>query len=229
MSRDGRHGKDGEWISLAGLQLRGWTRAAVRAFLGDPDQRVRNPRGRRAPEICLYRFARVEQAERSAGWQAWKDRNAHRLRASTKAVATKRARLLAQVEALPIQVPALALADLQTQAIHHYNMRETLMAERHGWREWDGEKELAKPSSDPRFLARITVNYLRHRCTKYEEHLQGIFGRVGVREVYTVLFRRIVDAIAAAYPHLAEECRRQIDAKGAGVQVPLEAAADIDA
>lgn len=45
--------------------------------------------------------------------------------------------------------------------------------------------------------------------TRYEEELERIFGKVGVNEAYLDLRSKIFDAIAEAYPDLADECHRQ--------------------
>ena len=53
---------------------------------------------------------------------------------------------------------------------------------------------------------RVLVNYLRHEATPYHRLLRK-FPRARA-----ALKRKTLDAIAAAYPYLREECERQADA-----------------
>ena len=73
-----------------------------------------------------------------------------------------------------------------------------------------GDRLPATPESRPDFLRRITVNMLRHRYSSYERRLEDVYGKVGVREAYAVINQKVYDAIAVAYPALAEECRAQL-------------------
>jgi hypothetical protein len=60
---------------------------------------------------------------------------------------------------------------------------------------------------------RITVNYLRHHLTAYDTHLEQVAGQIGVRQAGNVIRRRMYDEVAKAYPELAEECQRQMQAR----------------
>ncbi|MEU8529854.1 hypothetical protein AB0C77_30375, partial [Streptomyces sp. NPDC048629] len=93
-------------------------------------------------------------------------------------------------------VPRLAGADLERRAVRH---RRLLGAR------GPGEVTAA-------MLVRWQVNYLRHALVRYEVLLDGLFGDVGRPEAERLLDRRLYEAIAVAYPVLAEECRRRIAA-----------------
>ncbi|WP_155832229.1 hypothetical protein [Gordonia alkanivorans] len=71
----------------------------------------------------------------------------------------------------------------------------------------------ASAAADPLFIARISVNYLRHETTRYDrsrDSLQRLTTSSAVRtQVGEVIKGRTLAAIAAAYPHLAAEARRQ--------------------
>jgi hypothetical protein len=41
--------------------------------------------------------------------------------------------------------------------------------------------------SDPAFLERITVNFIRHELTEYDESLQEVAGRMGVDEAMALM------------------------------------------
>ena len=56
---------------------------------------------------------------------------------------------------------------------------------------------------------------LRHRYSSYERRLTEVYGKVGVREAYAQINQKVYDAIAAAYPTLAEECAAQLARKRA--------------
>jgi hypothetical protein len=64
----------------------------------------------------------------------------------------------------------------------------------------------ARRNSDPEFLQRITINYIRHQHSEYDEQLEHIFGKVGTAEAYLALNRKIADAIEEKYPVLREAC-----------------------
>ena len=83
--------------------------------------------------------------------------------------------------------------------------------ERRDW--WEIRNQIddrhAHLDSDPFFLARITVNYLRHWLTSYEKELHWIAGKVGVEEGCDLIKTKVLVAIASKYLWLAEECRSQ--------------------
>jgi hypothetical protein len=149
----------------------------------------------------LYLLPRVEAVEASEPWQEAVSASAPRKAAAAQAAHTKRARLLATIEALQVTVPLLSQDRLTARACAHYN---ALQEERGNW-----DYEPATTGSDAAFLARITVNYLRHALTSYEEELERVYGKVGVREAYAMINAKVYTAIAAAYPALAEACARQ--------------------
>ena len=68
----------------------------------------------------------------------------------------------------------------------------------------------ANKHSDADFLDRITVNFLRHCWTKYENELAEIAGKVGAPEAYVTIKQMVLDEITEQYPWLAAECDRQL-------------------
>lgn len=77
--------------------------------------------------------------------------------------------------------------------------------------EWD--YATATPESEPNFLERITVNYLRHCLTLYKKEIANIAGKVRVSEGYAEISQKVYAAIEESYPELAGECRRQATTK----------------
>lgn len=192
-------------LSLAGLRARGWTPALVAQWLPEPDRTAPNPHYRSGPPMKLYALERVEAIEATDAFAADQEQAKTRSARGTRAAQTKRTQLLTAIEALQIRVPQIASETLTARACDHYN---ALQLDRERW-----EALPATPESDIRFLERITVNYLRHALTSYERQLARVFGKVGVREAYQVINRKVYDAISAAYPQLKAECARQLTRK----------------
>ncbi|HET8938486.1 MAG TPA: hypothetical protein VFN67_33810 [Polyangiales bacterium] len=179
---------------------RGWSKTAIARVLGEPDERQRRYGG---GVYCRYLVDRVHAAERErTDWRKSEKRSA----SAVSGAETKREQLLHIVEAIAIEIPTFDPEDhdrndelLVGASIEHYNDRNI-----------DPDRVLASETDSPEFLRRITVNYLRHRCTPYDAQLSRQFGKVGNAEARLALLDRIYDAIADRYPHLSEECRRQL-------------------
>jgi hypothetical protein len=186
-------------LGRSGLRGRGWTEALIDRFLPVPDRLAPNPHYRSAAPMKLYLKARVEAIEATDAFRAARARTAPRQAAARKAVQTKRADTERFVRGLEIDVPRLSAAELTTRACRHYNDLKS----------WRDDWEPASPGSTPEFLDRISVNYLRHQLTPYEEHLEQTFGKVGAAPAYAKIKAKVLAAIAAAYPWLAAEARRQ--------------------
>jgi hypothetical protein len=112
----------------------------------------------------------------------------------------KRRQLLRHVDAIAIAIPRMPWETLTQVACDHYNKANRLRG-----------IDTADPGSSPReFVSRITVNYLRHQCTPYDEELERLSGGEGKQEAVEVLKGRVLGAIAEQYPELAKECDRQM-------------------
>ena len=192
-------------ITVPELKKRGWTDTLVRINLGEADGSKPNPYYRSAAPMRLYRLSRVEAVENSDEWVTILERSKQRKAGAKKAVQTKRDKLLTHLQNLEIVVPRWPINALIRKACGHYNRRQE---EREQW-----DYLAASPTSDRAFLARITVNYLRHEVSCYEQELGKVFGKVGVREAYGEINAKVYQAISAAYPKFAAECTRQLQAK----------------
>lgn len=180
------------------LERAGWTAALVSRLLGEPDQR-KKVFGRTVP-LALYSVARIEQAEAGSEFAQAQASIAKRKVAAAKAVATKTAKLMAVIEAMPITVDRLSPAKVRMQAIDSYNMRSR------------GDS-FASNANDPAFLERITVNFIRHELTEYDVALWETAGKTGNAHAVAKIRCRVYSAIAQAYPALSAECERQIEAR----------------
>lgn len=201
--------KSPDRLMTPGLRARGWTDGLIRRFLPEPCATRPNFYSRSGPPIRLYDLARVEAVEASPEWQAAVAALAGRKAGAARGVESKRAALRAWVEALAVEVPKIPPDELVLIACDHYNARAQDRADRAGDYGYDHDWRPASRRSSPAFLARIAVNFLRHEGTDYEQDLGRLFGRVGKAEGYVLLKRKVLAAIARAYPHLAAECDRQ--------------------
>jgi hypothetical protein len=157
----------------------------------------------------LYELKRVEQVEATAAFKAEEEKSASRRRAARKAVLTKWEKTMEYVEnEVKTRLPCMSKERLIARACQHYNNQKVARAEwcGHGWTGNDATKE-----SDPFFLERIAVNYLRHELTGYDFHLDHLRGKVGIDDAYMAIRAGIFAAIAKEYPWLAKECKRQRD------------------
>jgi hypothetical protein len=188
-------------ISVAGLKARGWTQSLI-DLLGEPDLLRRNPYYAKAAPMRLYDPARVAQIEASEQFSAAKAGSERRRMGAQAAVETKRATLMRQVREMQVEIEVRSLAWVKHQAIEAYNERN-----------WNGLESASKYSSTE-FLERIMVNFIRHNLTAYDTALEEVAGRVGKAPAVQAIRTKIYDAIAAAYPALANECGRQLTRRG---------------
>jgi hypothetical protein len=175
----------------------GWTDSLIRRFLPEPDRTKPNPRYKSAAPMLLYAEDRVARVEATDAFKAEEEKVARRRRTSELVVASKRARTAEHVEGLTYKVPVIERGELISRACKHFNGRA---------RNWD---DPATADSDPFFLERITVNYLRHRLTNYDDHLDEVAGKVGCDDARSAIKRKVLAAIREGYPWLARECERQ--------------------
>src|SRR5690348_14163233 len=59
-------------VSASALTRRGWTRVAIRRFLGEPDRTAPNPFYRQATPMRLYSLTRAVAAEDTQQWRRWR-------------------------------------------------------------------------------------------------------------------------------------------------------------
>lgn len=191
--------KKQEHITPTGLKARGWSEAMIKQYLGEPDELKPNPYYKSAAPMRLYSLKRVEKVEKSKKFIEAKAAADRRKESAAKGVATKVEKAIQYANTVKIKVPVVNYDTLVKHACRHYN----------DWHECDrnGMTNLdfipADPKhSDPEFLHRITINYLRHECTSYDDELEKLFGKTGVHEAHQILQRRINKEIRATYPQL---------------------------
>ncbi|MEV6246489.1 hypothetical protein AB0M38_09820 [Streptomyces sp. NPDC051742] len=184
------------YVTFAGVRRRGWTDTMMRDLLGTPDLQGRDPRRWSLSPLRLYLLARVETVERTPEFAETSALAPARSAAAVAYAERRRAAVLASIRAEPIEVPRLPGPELERRAARH---RQLL-----------GAREGAARGAPAGALVRWQVSYLRHALARYEGLLDGLYGETGRGEAERLLRRRLYEAIAAAYPALADECRRRI-------------------
>jgi hypothetical protein len=192
---------------------RGWTKAAVARFLGEPDQVKPNPRYANAAPMRLYDVARIQAVEDTVEWAAWMEKSAKRssaAQAAAEATAEKRAAVSqAEADSLIAQMAELdgghsmggfILPVAREWARSHYDQ---LWLQRF---RGSGEPKSVDDDAPAHFIDRITVNYLRHEHTDYD-YLLNLAGKNDIARRW--LRNHVLDQIARRFPELADECDRQ--------------------
>jgi len=144
------------------LRERGWTPGLISRFLGEPDKLVSNWRHRSGPKIRLWSLERVEKIEKLEAFRAQREKAARRSTAAAAAASSQRQQLLESIVRMEIEVEVLEPSTLLERAIDRYNMRNWLRGRR------------ADQGSDPAFLQRVQVDFIRHRLTSYDEELDRV-------------------------------------------------------
>jgi hypothetical protein len=192
------------YVTLTDLKSkRGWTQTLVMKFAPEPDLTRTNPHYHSGPRMRLYRLRRIEEIEASAAFVAAQSANARRRTGAKQGIQTKLAKLEAYLKTLRVSVPRLAEERLIRRACESYN----------SWNADRIDTLVATPQSEPEFLNRLVVNFLRHELSTYDEELERIAGKVGAANGYFELNHLIYAAIKGAYPSLVEECDRQLSWK----------------
>lgn len=191
--------KEKKHIATATIKKdRGWTELLIRRFLKAPDLIVDNPHYKSASPMRLYLIEKIEAIEATPEFKIMMESANGRKKKANQAVDTKRNKILAYVSNLKIDVPEMPEDELRKKAVKSYNdFKEQRAMERD-----DFEFEPATVDADDAFLNRISLNYLRHRCTRYEKELNQIFGKVGVDDAYVILKEKINNSILEKYPYL---------------------------
>lgn len=197
---------------LSARQLKdehGWTDAMIRDLLGDPDDTRRNPYNSSSGKpMRLWLKERVEAIEATDGFRDRAELARSRSRLHKEITDAKAEELLRRAQEIEINVSTKPLEDITREAIRSYNQHSMHKALT---QEGESDFEPASEDSDPAFLDRIRVNCIRHEHTSYETFMDAYAGQIGNEKARRCLRRRVMLAIAAAYPTLAAECERQIN------------------
>lgn len=178
-------------------QLEGWTYGLVKKLLPVPDiiKKVKYT----SRVMHLHYLRKVMEAEETDEWKNAQAPMKRRREAAKKSVKTKTDKLLKAIEAVKITIKKLDEHVVLKEAIASYNSYN--------------EYATATVNADKEFLDRITVNYIRHNLTTYDNAINYLFGKVGKAQAYNLLSERVYKLISTEYPMYTEECTRQLEYK----------------
>ena len=183
------------------ISKRKWTDALLKKYMSEPDLIKNNPHYGRASEMKLYKISRVESIEKNEHFLIDFQKTILRRKSSLKMVETKKDNLLIEISELPISVEFIPRNELVPLVIDDYN-------DRNYYKDYLTLRDL-----DQSTLERLTVNYIRHQLTSYDQCLGLIFSKVGKKEGYRLLIERIYNCISESYPELTRECTLQFRRK----------------
>lgn len=177
----------------------GWSKTLADRLLGDPDKTKKHSTYKTM--ISLYKEDRVLEIEKTSDFISHQVKLSKRREAAKKAVKTKKERLINEIESMDVKIVSMSMKHVRKQAINAYN-------------EWNiFEGKFASDKDDQDFLDRITVNYIRHELTDYDQTLYELSGKTGSFEARELIWKKIFGAICKTYPALEKECQRQLEAK----------------
>ena len=183
------------------ISKRKWTDALLKKYMSEPDLIKNNPHYGRASKMKLYKISRVESIEKNEHFLIDFQKTILRRKSSAKMVETKKDNLLIEISELPISVEFIPRNELVPLVIDDYN-------DRNYYKDYLILRDL-----DQSTLERLTVNYIRHQLTSYDQCLGLIFSKVGKKEGYRLLIERIYNCISESYPELTRECTLQFRRK----------------
>lgn len=197
-----------EYLGVPLLKERGWTKTMIDTLMPMHDDEWENPRYKSAYPMKVYKKVRVERFERNRRWKEMHAKSLVRIaagkKAAKKALETKRKNAIREAKNVDVDIVKIEEKEVLKLAIDHYNDRNGDYFFSRG-----KFKSYASLKSDPDFLERITVNFIRHELTSYEYELYRLSGVVGRDCAYQVIKNVVLDKIAEVYPHLACECEGQ--------------------
>ena len=183
------------------ISVRKWTDRLIKKYMPVPDEIRNNPHYGRASKMKLYKISRVESIEKNEQFLIDFQKTILRRKSSLKMVETKKDNLLIEISELPISVEFIPRNELVPLVIDDYN-------DRNYYKDYLTLRDL-----DQSTLERLTVNYIRHQLTSYDQCLGLIFSKVGKKEGYRLLIERIYNCISESYPELTRECTLQFRRK----------------
>jgi hypothetical protein len=183
------------------ISIRKWSDRLIKKYMPVPDEIRNNPHYGRASKMKLYKISRVEAIEKNEQFLIDFQKTILRRKSSEKMVETKKDNLLIQISELPISVEIIPRYELIPLVIDAYN-------DRNYYKDYLTLRDL-----DQSTLERLTVNYIRHNLTEYEDHLYTIGDQVGKKEGARLLKEITHNCIGESYPDLTRECALQLRRK----------------
>jgi hypothetical protein len=163
-----------DMLTKTDLEERGWTGALIKRFLPPPDKEIPNPIYRSSSSMKLYFLERVNETEQMPEFKEAFDKTIRRKESAQKAADKRRQATIDRINSRPPpKIPKMSEEKLLNNAIDHYNSL---------WENRDRIDKWASVNDDTGFLNRITVNYIRHVLTDYENQMFELFNHTGKQE-----------------------------------------------
>lgn len=171
-----------------------WSNKLIEKYFPQCSLERPNPQYKRGSPMQLYDVGKVRHIESTEAFKTDYQKACVRKVAARERAQRKREELIMYANGVQIKIPDMEKDKLIEKACYHYNIRHYIYGSLYD--------EKATPSSDESFLKRITINYLRHKCTTYDMELQRFYKKVGKHEAHDVLQERINEAIKQKYEWL---------------------------
>ena len=191
--------------TLSELKKIGFNDKLIAILLPEPLLKT-NPFYKCAAPMKLWEKKVVEEAMENELFKAHIIKREKRISGAKKAVLTKKNKLMEYVTEKIDQISVIVISKkmLKNDAIFFAIERRNYFYdyEDYEYYHFDPPKETVE---------RWMVNHVRHNLTAYDEELYEMKGKVGISEAYVLYKRKVLEAIAVAYPYLTEEVERQIN------------------
>lgn len=195
------------YYSKTELRNRKWTETAIRKFLGSADRYIENPVFSWAAPKRLYSVVRVHQIEDSHEYREWRKRNDPKRVGAFKAVKTKQARLIEEINESMLESLETEITDLLNSAINALKANPLELRRAYHGHNYD------IAISDQEIKKYLIVRYLRHETICNECYSKWLYGRIGKGKAYSKLNEIVCDKIAILFPYLARAAENQKEEK----------------
>lgn len=192
-----------KYLSSSHMRARGITDGLIQKFFPEPDKLGPNPRHPSFAPQKFYDLKRVLAVEATVAFTEAAAKAVQKQRGAQKALETKKTSTTSKArQAFVVNgLEGLTDAQLRKNARADYNRR---------WDEeiQEGTKAKATSASPKTFQARITVNYVRHQLSNYDQVLDQLAGKTGRNEARTLMKALVVAHLdELGYNQLVEDYR----------------------
>lgn len=189
-----------KYITKSTLKKRGWSDRLIQKFLPAPRE-VKNPHYSRM-SMYLWKEKDVIEAEKNQEFiDHLEKRKVYQKRAQA-AVRTKNEKMKT--------ILAKAIEEIEVEKLDYEKAVKKAIKAKQAWYDMTDQYERTAYGADEETVQRWTVNYIRHRLTKYDAFLYSAKGKTGISFAYPLYRKAVLEKIAEVYPALREECHRQI-------------------
>ncbi len=191
------------YLKTSDLEVRGWTKGMIKKYMPKPCKTLSN---RPAYGVTnLFSESRVLETEGEPSFEKLKRKSAERSIKAKDLAEGRRSKRIESIEEIEIPIEKADDEILLRLSIDNYNVLQLGKN--------SGLSESASVSSEPEFLERIQVNYIRHELTPYESLLAAQFRQIGRDEAERIIREKVLVKIGEVYPHLKDEADRQLHRK----------------